>query len=174
MKTEKLSLRETLKSLGIRVSGIKSSLISAFVIIFLMTLPSLIFPLPQYPKRWWEEGPLWYTYAWILLFIFLTVPTEEIAYRGYVLGRMIPGRSSFKIFLIPVGLILSSFLHALWHVSHFMDFEFYLITIILGIIEGIVFLKTRNILGPVIIHAYTNIYPYSIFWLGPLLQVLGF
>lgn len=93
---------------------------------------------------------------------------EEMLYRGFLLSLvmyplMILGKALTKKHVM-IGLVLVSIIFSVAHFGYrFSPFQirfdsYQLMTaFILGIVEGYVFLKTKNLLGPILIHNISNL-----------------
>lgn len=173
-KVEKLKdLKETFNFLGAKKAGLKEAIFFGLIIILILTLPSVVFihkfRLPWY---WEEEAPSWYNYLQIIYLLIVSAPVEEIAYRGYVLKKLASFRfkeKKKKAVGILIALLVSSILHAFWHLDkhkfnllYYIQSDHFKLTILLGITCGLLYLRSKNILGPSLVHAYANIYPYSV------------
>lgn len=97
--------------------------------------------------------------TWILML--LVAVTEEVAFRGFVLGRMLnAGINRF------VALFLSSAIFSMMHISNpnFSSMSF-LNIMLAGVLMGSTYLYTRNLWFPIALHLFWN------WFQGP---VLGF
>lgn len=97
--------------------------------------------------------------AWILML--LVAVTEEVAFRGFVLGRMLnAGINRF------VALFLSSLIFSLMHIvnPNFSSMSF-LNILLAGVLMGSTYIYTRNLWFPIALHLFWN------WFQGP---VLGF
>lgn len=86
--------------------------------------------------------------GWFLLFEFCLIPAicEEMLFRGFLLNNLMKQITPFKANLI------TSILFACSHLSPYF-FPFY---ILLGLFIGWVYLRSSNILVPIIAHAMNN------------------
>ena len=99
----------------------------------------------------WMEGPVLLrdqnvviNMVNIILVVLIAPLMEEFVFRGLILQRFMRKTSA------PQALILSSILFGILH------FEFLLSATLFGIFMGLVFLKTRNLWVPVILHVANN------------------
>ena len=97
--------------------------------------------------------------------LFLTGPSEEIIYRAlpitmliYAFGKSIPRKG-----YITLEVVLTSLLFALAHIKWSLipfvfevNFNFFY-AFVLGIIQGIVYQKSKSILYPVLMHSFSNV-----------------
>ena len=87
------------------------------------------------------------SWSFYLFFIFISSPSQEILYRGYLfhlLGKAGLNRSG----LIILSSILYSFVHLIY-----LDIATLVITFIIGIFWGINYQKYRNIYGVILSHS---------------------
>lgn len=72
--------------------------------------------------------------------------TEEFIFRGFLLNRLIKKTN------IWLGIFISSALFAAFH----LDYKILIGTFLFGIIASLLYLKTRNLLVPILIHMFHN------------------
>jgi len=77
----------------------------------------------------------------------LTGPiTEEFIFRGFLLNRLIKKTNMWG------GILISSMLFAVMH----FDYDRLIATFLFGIIAALLYLKTRNLLFPILLHIFHN------------------
>jgi len=72
--------------------------------------------------------------------------TEEFIFRGLLLNRLIKKTNMW------VGILISSILFAVIH----FDYELLIATFLFSIIASLLYLKTRNLLFPILLHMFHN------------------
>ncbi|MDD4219128.1 MAG: CPBP family intramembrane metalloprotease [Sphaerochaetaceae bacterium] len=141
-------------------------------IIGLFLLITIIPAIPLFISKGFSTAPTWSLLGFSLLFFgyqFITAATEEIGWRGYLLPTMLQEKTPWQASL-RIGLIW-----ALWHTPIIL-YVFYtqglpvfqIIISFIGFIAGTIamatvhtyyYLKTKNILFNMFIHAIGNTFP---------------
>ncbi len=98
--------------------------------------------------------------------LFLSGPSEEIVFRAlpitmlvYAFGRSIPIKGYVTLEVI-LASILFSFAHINWSLNPFVfevDYFRIFYAFVLGIIEGVVFQRSKSILYPMLMHSFSNV-----------------
>jgi membrane protease YdiL (CAAX protease family) len=104
--------------------------------------------------------------AWPLLLVFVVLLPlcEELAFRGFILSGLQRRFSPWK------AVMLSTFLFALYHMNVFQFIPAFL----LGLVLGLLALRTRSIWPGVLLHALHNALFLGALFLEPFLRTLGF
>ena len=137
-------------------------IISAIGFTYLMYYP-LSFIAPDLVQSWLLDSPaLFYWdeqgYYWLgnLLAVIGAVifapVVEEFIFRGYLLNRW-----TLRLGAIP-AVILSSGLFAFLH-SDMLG------ALVFGIIQCLLYMKTRSLIGPILVHFFNNVIAVSIEWM---------
>jgi len=110
-----------------------------------------------------EQFPLWYSYYVIINAFFPVAVVEEAVGRGYILDRLLPQHPSSIVKAFP-AILLSSLLFTLWHLPSYLRVYSFSLPWVVALLAGNVFplsvvlsiayvrARTRNIIGPVLIH----------------------
>jgi hypothetical protein len=93
-----------------------------------------------------------------MLIAFLTPISEELFFRGFLLTGLVNSFGKFR------GLIYTSLLFGAMHCCGILNI---VATALLGIVFGLVVLKTRSILGSIICHAVNNLCAVTIMLYTP-------
>lgn len=137
-------------------------IISAMGLAYLMYYP-LSFVAPDLVQKWFldspsllywdEQGHYWLgnLFAVIAAVIFAPI-VEEFVFRGYLLNRW-----TLKLGPIP-AVILSSGLFAFLHYDMLGAFVF-------GAVLCLLYMKTRSLVGPILVHFVNNLMAVSIEWM---------
>ena len=164
------SLREIFSSVGLKRKGaVKSvfwslALFPIFIAIGLMAM-MLSYFLGSRPTSVSSNGqtPLWYLWYMVIYSFFPVAVVEEAIARGYMLDRLMPQHPSSLAKALP-AILLSSLLFTLWHLPAYLVLYPLPATWVVGLLAGNVFpisvvlgiayvrARTRNIIGPVLIH----------------------
>lgn len=98
--------------------------------------------------------------------LFLSGPSEEIIYRAltisiliYAFGKSITIKGSITLEVILASLLFA-FAHVNWSLNPFVfevDYFNVFYAFVLGIIQGIVYQKSRSILYPMLMHSFSNV-----------------
>jgi len=175
------SLRDIFSSVGLRRKGSTKSVFWSLAItpLFLLVigligvlLSYFLGPLPI-PTSVSNNGqaPLWYPYYMIIYSFFPVAVIEEAVGRGYMLDRLMPQHPSGLIKALP-AMLLSSLLLTLYHLPAYLKVYSFSLPWVVALLAGNVFpwsvalsiayvrARTRNILGPVLIHFLLDSMPY--------------
>lgn len=109
----------------------------------------------------------------IFVFSFLTGFSEEMLYRGALIGTFVfllsdPNKKINFFFVSIMSAIIFAFAHLGWN---FNPFEVYydsyqlLTALLLGFVEAALFYKTRNLIYPILLHASWNLFSIVITYL---------
>jgi sodium transport system permease protein len=122
-------------------------------------------PLAEFLRDYHGESPN-LAAAWPLLFVFVVVlpVSEELAFRGFILGGLQRRFSPWK------AIVLSSFLFGLYHMNVFQ----FLPAFLLGLVLGLLATRTRSIWPGVLLHALHNGLSLGLLFLEPLSRFLGY
>lgn len=174
------SLKEIFAGLGLKRKGsVKSlfwtlALIPFFLVIYLLLmmlsyfLSPVSFPQTSGPSD--EPVPLWYLYYMIIYSFFPVAVVEEAFARGYMLDRLMPEHPSNLTKALP-AIILSSLLFTLYHLPAYLRLYSFSLPWAVSLLAGNIFpwsialgvayvrARTRNILGPVLIHFLADSMP---------------
>jgi len=171
------SLREIFSSVGLKRRGsVKSvfwsfALIPFFLVIYLisMMLSYFLGPFPTAVSNN-EQIPVWYFYYMIIYSFFPVAVVEETIARGYMLDRLMPQHPSSLVKALP-AIFLSSLLFTLYHVPSYLTLYSLSAPWAVALLAGNVFplsvalsiayvrARTRNIIGPVLIHFLADSIP---------------
>lgn len=146
--TEKLNVKSTLECIPISlaVGGI-STLILLFIEKALVPFGILATSFNEFNSSWGYVNNE--KYIWVFLSIVFIGPLfEEVFFRGIVYNSL----NKFKEGIFPA--IVSGILFGLWHAQPVQTSY----TIIMGIILGLVYMKTQNLFYPFMIHMLNNLY----------------
>jgi len=171
------SLREIFASVGLRRTGSVKSVLWSFAFLplcivtgLMMILLSLFLgPVPSAVSGS-VQFPTWYTWYMVIYSFFPVAVLEEAVARGYMLDRLMPQHPSSLVKALP-AMLLSSLLMTLWHVPAYLGVYAFPIPWVIGRLAGNVFpisvalsiayvrARTRNILGPILIHFLLDAVP---------------
>lgn len=171
------SLREIFFSIGLKRKGsIKSvfwsiALFPFFLIIGFIAM-MLSFFLGPFPTAASNTGqvPLWYLYYMIIYSFFPVAVVEETVARGYMLDRLMPQHPSSLVKALP-AILLSSLLFTLYHLPSYIGLYALSPSWVVALLAGNVFpwsivlsivyvrARTRNIMGPMLIHFLADSLP---------------
>lgn len=177
-KEKKRSFKDILASVGLKrdeagKSVLWSSLfLPLFALVYLgaMTIISSL-SSPATSTASSGQTPTWYIWFAIIQSFFPVALVEEMFGRGYMLDRLMPQHPSTIVKALP-AILLSSLLFTLWHVPSYVagySFSLPIIAVLLGInvlpnsvILGLSYVRsrTRNIVGPVIVHFLLDASPF--------------
>jgi membrane protease YdiL (CAAX protease family) len=144
---------ESLSRIGIRSQRLQRSLI-------LGLLAGLLVLAAYYPifllYRGVRAAPI--PYVWLILIDVAWYPLyEEISYRGFFLGFLAKESVDFSSYNLGLNLLQTLLFVSVHHHHVSAEFPFLLIPVfILGFLNGLVFLRSRNVLGCIIGHAVVN------------------
>jgi len=177
---KKRSLREIFSSVGLKRQGSVSSvfwtltLTPFFLVIYLLLmvmsyfLGPLSFPQASSPTN--GPVPIWYPYYMIIYSFFPVAVIEEAVARGYILDRLMPEHPSSIAKALP-AIIISSLLSTLYHIPAYLGLYTFSLPWAVALLAGNVFpwsialsvayvrARSRNILGPVLIHFLADSMP---------------
>jgi len=172
------SLREIFSSVGLRRTGSVKSVLWSFALLPLiiaisllgmMVLSHFLGPIPSAVSDS-VQFPTWYIWYMVMYSFFPVAVLEETTARGYMLDRLVPQHPSSLVKALP-AMLLSSLLMTLWHVPAYLRVYAFPIPWIIGRLAGNVFptslilsiayvrARTRNIIGPVLIHFLLDAMP---------------
>ena len=174
------SLRGLFSSLGFRREGIVKSVVWSLVLfpvfvaigLISMWLASFLLPAQSLSAFASSNGqfPLWYSCYLIVHAFFPVAVVEEAFARGYMLDRLMPEHPSSLRKALP-AVLLSSFLFTVWHLPSYLAgsrFSMLLAVVLLGgnvfpisVVLSIAYVRarSRNIVGPVLIHFLLDALP---------------
>jgi membrane protease YdiL (CAAX protease family) len=177
---KKRSLKEILSGLGLKRKGSTKSvfwtlaLIPLFLIIYLLLMMLSYFlgpvPFPQASSPNGGQAPVWYLYYMIIYAFFPVAVVEEAVARGYMLDRLMPEHPS-TLAKASHAIIISSLLSTLYHLPAYLGIYSFSLVWAVALSVGNVFpwsialsiayvrARTRNILGPVLIHFLADSIP---------------
>ncbi len=181
-REKRRSLRNIFSSVGLRTKGsVKSVLwsIALFPFFFVIGLMIVVFsyflgaiPIPvQTSASTNGQTPIWLLYYMIIYSFFPVAVTEEAVARGYMLDRLMPEHPSSLVKALP-AILLSSLLFTLYHLPSYLWLYTLSTPWLIALLAGNVFpwsvalslayvrARTRNILGPVLIHFLADAMPY--------------
>jgi len=177
---KRLSLKEIFASLGLKREGSANSvfwslaLIPFFLVIYLLLMIFSYFlgpvSFPQTSSPSVGQIPLWYPYYMIIYSFFPVAVVEEVFARGYMLDRLMPDHPSSLVKAFPV-IVVSSLLFTLYHLPSYLRVYSFSLPWAVALLVGNVFpwsialgiayvrARTRNILGPLLIHFLADSIP---------------
>lgn len=177
---KKRSLKEIFLSLGFKKEGSAKSvfwtlaLVPFFLVIYLLLMmPSYFLGPVSFPQSSAPGGgqiPVWYPYYMIIYSFFPVAVVEEAFGRGYMLDRLMPEHPS-SLAKVLSAIIISSLLFTLYHLPSYLTLYSFSLPWAVALLMGNVFpwsialsiayvrARTRNILGPVLIHFLANSMP---------------
>ncbi|SKA84974.1 hypothetical protein SAMN02745130_02561 [Thiothrix eikelboomii] len=137
-------------------------IISSIGLTYLMYYP-LSLVAPELVQRWlldvppllyWDEqGSYWLGNLLVVISAVIFAPiVEEFIFRGYLLNRW-----SLKLGALP-AVILSSGLFAFLHNDILGAFVF-------GVVLCLLYMKTRSLVGPILVHIVNNLIAVSLEWM---------
>lgn len=163
-------LRDIFSSVGLKREGSVKSVFWSFAlfpmfIVIGLTVIMLSYFLGSLPTPVSSNGqtPLWYLWYMVIYSFFPVAVVEEAIARGYMLDRLMLQHPSSLIKALP-AILLGSLLFTLWHVPSYLVLYPLSATWIVGLLASNVFpvsvvlsiayvrARTRNIIGPVLIH----------------------
>ncbi len=116
-----------------------------FVQAWLLDTPPLFY--------WDEQGSYFLTNLAALVMALVFAPlVEEFLFRGYLLNRW-----TLKLGALP-AVLLSSFLFAILHPDVLGAFVF-------GVFQCLLYMKTRSLLGPILLHFSNNLLAVALEWM---------
>jgi len=172
------SLREIFSSVGLKKTGSVKSVLWSFALLPLliaiallgmMVLSYLLGPIPSAVSGS-VQIPAWYIWYMVIYSFFPVAVLEEATARGYMLDRLMPQHPSSLVKALP-AMLLSSLLMTLWHIPAYLRVYAFPIPWTVGRLAGNVFpisivlsiayvrARTRNIIGPVLIHFLLDAMP---------------
>jgi len=174
------SLKKIFSSLGLKREGSAKSLFWALALIplflgiylLLMMFTYFLGPVsfPQASDPGGGQAPSWYPYYMIMYSFFPVAVVEEAFSRGYMLDRLMPEHPSSLAKALP-AIIISSILFTLYHLPSYLRVYSFSLQWAAALLSGNVFpwsialsiayvrARTRNILGPVLIHFLADSIP---------------
>lgn len=182
------SLIDIFSSVGLKRKGSDKSLlwgialfplIIIIIILLMMMLSYFLGPSPllQGSGSSSQQTPLWYPYYMIMYSFFPVAVVEESIGRGYILDRLMPQHPSSLVKALP-AILLSSLLFTLYHLPSYLMLYSFSVPWTFALLAGNVFpwsvalsiayvrARTRNILGPVLIHFLADGLPFVLMLLG--------
>jgi len=172
------SLREIFSSVGLRRTGSVKSVLWSFALFPLLIVIGLIMIMLTYflgpiPSAVSDsvQIPTWYTWYMVIYSFFPVAVLEETVARGYLLDRLMPQHPSSLVKALP-AMLLSSLLMTLWHIPSYLRVYTFPIPWVIGRLAGNVFpisvilsiayvrARTRNIIGPILIHFLLDAMPF--------------
>jgi len=172
------SLGEIFSSVGLRRTGFVKSVLWSFALfpfcvvvgLISMMLSNFIGPLPTAVSNS-EQAPFWYPWYMIIYSFFPVAVLEEAIARGYMLDRLMPQHPSSLTKALP-AMLLSSLLATLYHIPAYLrvyalpipwtigrlTINVFPISLVLSIVY--VRARTRNIIGPILIHFLLDAIPF--------------
>lgn len=177
---KKRSFKEIFASLGLKREGSAKSvfwtlaLIPFFLVIYLLLMIFSYFLGPfSFSQSLAPSGgqiPAWYPYYMIIYSFFPVAVVEEAFARGYMLNRLMPEHPSSLAKALP-AIITSSLLFTFYHLPSYLRVYSFSLPWTTVLLVGNVFpwsialsiayvrARTRNILGPVLIHFLADSIP---------------
>lgn len=174
------SLKKIFSSVGLkRVGSVKSllwtlALIPLFLVIYLLLMMFTYFlgpiSFPQASGLGGGQVPFWYPYYMMMYSFFPVAVVEEAFGRGYMLDRLMPEHPSSLAKALP-AIIISSLLFTLYHLPSYLRVYSFSLPWAVVLLAGNVFpwsialgiayvrARTRNILGPILIHFLADSMP---------------
>lgn len=162
--------KEVFSSLGLRSQGAARSVFWSVVLFPLIMIAGLVgFMLGFFGTSATVsvssngQMPLWFLWYMVVYAFFPVAVGEEMFARGYLLDRLMPEHPSGLVKALP-AILLSSILFTLWHVPGYVAGYSFSILKSSALLAGNVFpisvilsvayvkARTRNILGPVLVH----------------------
>jgi membrane protease YdiL (CAAX protease family) len=182
------SLIDIFSNLGLKRKGSGKSLlwgvalfplIMIIISLLMMMLSYFLGPNPLLQGSGSSNGqaPLWYPYYMIMYSFFPVAVVEETIGRGYILDRFMSQHPSGLVKALP-AILLSSLMFTLYHLPSYLMLYNFSILWTFALLAGSVFpwsvalsiayvrAKTRNILGPVLIHFLADSIPFIIMLLA--------
>lgn len=153
LKTFSFGARSNQKGTIIYLSLAILMIATAVSAIFVLYLP-LSYIWPEFVKYWLLDQPpllIWRTDTnalvanifTIITIVFLGPVVEEVFFRGFLLNRW------HKKYGLKAGIVVSSLLFGILHADLLGAFLF-------GIILSLIYLQTKSLFGPIIIHVANN------------------
>ena len=172
------SLKEIFSSVGLRRKGAVKSVFWSIVITPLLLIVigviTMIFGhfLGSMPTLVSNNGqtPLWFLHYMIIYSFFPVAVVEEAIARGYILDRLVPQHPSSLVKALP-AILLSSLLFTLYHIPSYLGLYSFSAPWAVALLVGNVLpwsvglsiayvrARTRNIIGPVLIHFLADSIP---------------
>ncbi len=119
------------------------------------------------------QFPMWYRYYMIAQAFFPVAVVEEMFARGYILDRLMPEHPSSLRKALP-AILLSSLLFTVWHLPSYLAGHGFSVLQVATLLAGNVFpisvvlsiayvrARSRNIVGPVLVHFLLDAMPVII------------
>jgi membrane protease YdiL (CAAX protease family) len=178
LRERRRSLTEIFSSVGLKTKGAVKSVFWSIVItplfLVLIGVMAMMFnyflgPMPTLVS---DNGqiPLWFLYYIIVSSFFPVVVVEEAIARGYILDRLLPEHPSSLVKALP-AILLGSLLFTLYHLPSYLGLYSFSTPRAVALLVGNVFpwsaglsiayvrARTRNIIGPVLIHFLADSMP---------------
>jgi membrane protease YdiL (CAAX protease family) len=172
------SLRAIFSSVGLRRTGSVKSVLWSFALfpllivigLMMIVLSFFLGPIPSAVSNS-VQIPTWYIWYMVIYSFFPVAVLEEAIARGYMLDRLMPQHPSRLVKALP-AMLLSSLLMTLWHIPSYLRIYSFPIPWAVGRLAGNVFpisvvlsiayvrARTRNIVGPVLIHFLLDAMPF--------------
>jgi sodium transport system permease protein len=122
-------------------------------------------PLAQFVQTFHGDArDLVVVLPFFLVFVALIPVVEELAFRGFILGGLQRRFTPWK------AIVLSAFLFALYHMNVFQ----FVPTFLMGVVLGLLAVRSRSIWPGVLLHALNNGILTSLLFLEPVLHGLGY
>lgn len=150
----------TLTAMGITSKNIiKSVAVSLFIAIAICILFLVLYlyvpSVFSFPELVTEYGKLPHMLV-LILYMTISAPIQELILRGFYIARL-ELVSKNRLFLILYSAIVFAFVHGVFQNKLMVPLTFFL-----GLFLGWLFLKYRNLLGPVLLHGMVGAF---LFWL---------
>ena len=171
------SLKEIFSSVRLRKKGdVKSVFWSSVItplLLVLIGVMAMMFnhflgSMPTFSNN--GQTSLWFLYYMIIYSFFPVAVVEEAIARGYILDRLVPQHPSTLVKALP-AILLSSLLFTLYHIPSYLGLYSFSAPWAVALLAGNVFpwsvglsiayvrARTRNIIGPVLIHFLADSIP---------------
>ncbi len=166
-----LSIKQMLSSLKLRIEGIDQAILwgtlAAILIVILEIVISTLLVGSGIIQKDFSNAPMLFAYTspFVMLFVILVQsPVEEIFFRGFLLQKIdaLLGKK--------IAIILAAVLFGLAHFSYDAPL-LVLVIILMGIIMGFIFVKTKNLFSSITAHLLVNMTAFVLYLIGKSLNV---
>jgi membrane protease YdiL (CAAX protease family) len=160
------SIKQMFDSLKLKTKGISLAVMwgfaAAIIIVMLEFIIGLILTIGGQSQNNISNVPILFTYTTpvVVLFVILVQsPVEEIFFRGFLLGKIdaVAGKK--------IAILSTAIFFGLAHFSYDQPILVFVI-ILMGIILGFIFVKTKNLFSSITAHVLVNLTAFILYFIG--------